>query len=215
MYCRYCGKQISDDAKFCEACGKSQFDSNFVNQEKNNNMTPLYSKPFLLSVFSIILNVTALILSFTKIFKINISLFDNIYSNSIQFGIFDLFKCRNLLSSFSYSDELIDELSIYLGLWGLGLCLVLLVYLIFILEYLVNTFKKYRNKKQPDLYISFSLIPICLLVIISTIGMCLATAKLYNFGSISPSVTLIAIYIIGVVQLVINIFFSTNKKYIF
>ena len=215
MFCRYCGKQISDDAKFCEACGKPQFDPNFVNQEKNNNMTLLYSKPFLLSVFSIILNVTAVILSFTKIFKINISLFDNIYSNSIQFGIFDLFKCRNLLSSFSYSDELIDELSIYLGLWGLGLCLVLLGYLIFILEYLVNTCRKYHNKKQLVLYISFSLIPICLLVIISTIGMCLATAKLNNIGSVSPSVTLVVIYIIGVVQLIINIFFSTNKKYIF
>ena len=32
MYCKYCGKQIADNSKFCQHCGGSQEDSTALNQ---------------------------------------------------------------------------------------------------------------------------------------------------------------------------------------
>ena len=36
MFCKHCGKQISDDAKFCESCDERVFDTPVV----NNHIAP-------------------------------------------------------------------------------------------------------------------------------------------------------------------------------
>ncbi len=37
MYCRYCGKELPDDAKFCTSCGKSVSDEQPNRNMGNNN----------------------------------------------------------------------------------------------------------------------------------------------------------------------------------
>lgn len=45
MYCRYCGKELPDDAKFCTSCGKSVSDEQ-PNRNMGNNNQGYYNQGY-------------------------------------------------------------------------------------------------------------------------------------------------------------------------
>jgi len=56
MYCKYCGKEIPDNVKFCPVCGKAVngIDSTQTNKQKEAQQTRSVAKGILLVVVLII-----------------------------------------------------------------------------------------------------------------------------------------------------------------
>lgn len=62
MYCRYCGKVISDDSQFCNYCGKSLANTSSINVEKVRDLTDTPSRSDRFIIILKALNIIALCL---------------------------------------------------------------------------------------------------------------------------------------------------------
>lgn len=55
MFCKYCGKEIDNDALFCNHCGKEQ-ENRDTKDAKSSSQNPLFSIPFALYVMWFFVN---------------------------------------------------------------------------------------------------------------------------------------------------------------
>lgn len=209
MYCKYCGKPLSDGARFCGFCGKEQTDKG-VQEESYSKYRINISKQFIGAVCSIIINCAILLLCLTDLFTLTVNII-NIYSGSTTFGVLDLFKESDLLTAFSYLNlgNIIQETSNLLYMWGLCICIVVLIYIVYLLDYVYSGWENAKGSSSImscKNYKAFSIVPFCFLTAVLVIGMYISSSGLESIGYVSPSISSIAIFILGAIQFVINRF---------
>lgn len=210
MYCKYCGKPLSDGARFCAFCGKGQTERSTGNMTRLVSYSSIISKQFIVAISSIIINCAIILLCLTDLFNLNVNIGD-LYSGSTHFGVFDLFQNADMLNTFSYISSDIQQVSALLLLWGLAICIVALMYIIYILDFVYSCWENAKNSTSFLLcksYKAFSVIPFCFLFAVLITGMWISSSSLESIGSVTPTVSSIIIYILGAIQFVINRFIN-------
>lgn len=208
MYCKYCGKPLSDGARFCGFCGRDQTDGD-INKESNEYSYKINaSKQFIGAVCSVIINCAIILLCLTDLFNLEVNIGD-FYSGSTQFGIMDLFENADMLNAFSYNNTNIQQVSSLIYTWGLFISAIILVYVIYILDFVYTCWENAKSSTSImncRTYKAFSVIPFCFLIAVLIFGMVIFSSNLKSIGSLSPTISSIAIYILGAIQFVINRF---------
>ncbi len=210
MYCKYCGKPLSDGAKFCGFCGMNQTERNTGNMTRLVSYSSNISKQFIVSISSIIINCAIILLCLTDLFNLNVNIGD-LYSGSTHFGVLDLFENADMLNTFSYISTDVQQVSALLFLWGLSICVVALMYVIYILDFAYSCWENAKSSTSFLIcksYKTFSVIPFCFLFAVLITGMWISSSSLESIGSVTPTVSSIIIYILGAIQFVINRFIN-------
>ncbi|WP_019680263.1 zinc-ribbon domain-containing protein [Ruminococcus flavefaciens] len=82
MYCKYCGKEIDNDAIFCPSCGKSFIDNN-PNPQSNTRHSKQYKSPNSnkkgLAIASFVLGIASVLLSFISIISLPCAIMASIF----------------------------------------------------------------------------------------------------------------------------------------
>ena len=205
MFCKYCGKPLSDGARFCGFCGKDQesiIDNSGATktaaQSTNRNL-----RAILCTLITLFLNSLIVIFAlFTDLF--NIKFGNDFFSTDFKIGIFDLFDNAKTINSISMNSDSLKQVSSSMITFGVILLIALALFVIYYLYYIFT----YSFTKQDQFvsifgknYNNFSIIPACVFIMVTVIGM-------YNivgeYGSITPTATLISIYVFCGIQFIIN-----------
>lgn len=208
MYCKYCGKPLSDGARFCGFCGKDQSERCINNMLRVVSYSTNISKQFICAISSFIINCAIILLCLTDLFNLKVNIGD-LYSDSTHFGVLDLFENTDMLNAFSYISTDVQQVSELLFLWGLAICVVALMYVIYILDFAYSCWENAKSSTSFLIcksYKTFSWIPFCFLFAVLIIGMWISFSSLKSIGSVTPTVSSIIIYILGAIQFVINRF---------
>ena len=104
MYCKYCGKPLSDGARFCGFCGKDQTEKIVDNSTVTSSVTvdkqfiPEFEVPNakFFSIIALAMQIGIIALSFTPL--LTLSLGNDYIGYSQSFTVFDLFKSQISLS---------------------------------------------------------------------------------------------------------------------
>lgn len=112
MFCKYCGKEISDDAKFCSSCGKTLND--IILNEKNDHIVA--SKSHGLSITSFILGILSIITFFVFYISLPCALLATIIGKS---------SIKQKLNGRNYA-----KLGIKLGTIGAIICAVFTIIMV-------------------------------------------------------------------------------------
>lgn len=205
MYCKYCGKPLSDGARFCGFCGKDQESSETENSitKTEVRVTNRNLRAIICTLIALTLNLLVFIFAlFTDLFDIR---FENDYfSTDYKIGIFDLFDNAKKISLFSLNSDSIQQVSSSMITFGVFLVISLALFVVYYIYYVFS----YSFTKQDQFvsifgnnYNNFSIIPACVFILVTVIGM-------YNivgeYGSIKPTATLISIYVFCGIQFIIN-----------
>lgn len=88
MFCKFCGKEISDDANFCPSCGKTLNDGVSIPNERNNNISNTQiqqskSNSQGMATASLILGIASIILFFAFYFSIPCALLAKYLGNNV------------------------------------------------------------------------------------------------------------------------------------
>ncbi len=223
MYCRYCGKPLVDDnAPFCGFCGKDQRkisnDAEPVprventpsgqattSQLVNNDMNTNYNmRTMFFTVISLILEVVIIILAFTGLFDVKV---DTYLSNSYDINVFDFFDKSRMISAFGHfgndSEELVGGF-IGLGiifLIAIGACVIYYIY--YLSTYSLSKNDRFTSRFGEN-YNEYSTVPAGIFAAVSLLGWFIISYNIGDHADISPSVSLVIIYILTVAQFVIN-----------
>lgn len=234
-FCKFCGKPISDDARFCGQCGKEQDNPNKPVQSSSpvltqtreissnaasGEKTAIVADPQagIFNFLAICINVVLIILTFTDLFTINIG--SSYYSKSIEISMFSFFDGSDLISTLSISSSEIEDFQAVLILGGVTFLLASLICICYFLFY-ISRFSFFHSNLNSDYsnYYRFSMevrkyntLATFIFIIVSIITLiiisCSIPEGMSNYISVSPSPTLITIYIMTGIQLIINHLFN-------
>lgn len=213
MYCQYCGKPISDDAKFCGICGKEQIKKQIGTcyphppvQENKPSITN--TRAVIFTVISLITELVIIILTFTDLFTVKIG--NSYMSYSYDVNVFDFFDNAHMISVFAHGNSDTEEIAGGLVGFGvillicMGICIIYYLYNLSTYPFFNSSNNKYLTQYGGWLYSNYSLVPSSIYIFVSSFGLIVFSANLGEIGSVSPNASLIIIYILTAVQLVIN-----------
>lgn len=225
MYCRFCGKEIVDGARFCGFCGKEQE----VNVEPKK-AEDKKADPFTLfcTIFTWAIQVTIAILSFCPFCNVKIG--NDFFATKLSFNFIDLFECGDVFSkylSFSDTANSISEKMIGLSvviIFAIGVCFLYFIYNIVTyffakqsqyvsaLGYTIESYSLQKIASKLSVlgrhYINYSVLPDFFLITVMTIGVIVPHTLLGDYGSASPSAPLIIIYVLTAIQCTVNIIYK-------
>lgn len=203
MYCKYCGKPLSDGARFCAFCGRDQSENG--NPAPTSTVSNRNPRAIICTIIAIIINPLIVVFSLTDIFKITVG--NDYLSSSFSLGILDLFDNAKIIKYFSMGSESLEQVSSSLITFGVILIISLVLLVIYYLYYIFS----YSFTKQDQFvsifgknYNNYSTISELLFIVVTVIGMAVFSNNLGEYGNITPSVTMIMIYVLCGVQLIVN-----------
>lgn len=211
MFCKYCGKQIHDDAKYCGYCGQGQSES--VKASSNN------SKAIFCFFISIIAEIMVIFAPFTKLINVEFHYSQSMLKETIlSVGAIDIIDKVDILNNFPLMpDELssyLDKLSVltYLIIANVVVCAFYL--LIYVARYSYNG----QNQKASRFGIHFekyasapSIIMAVIVLILIKYGSS-SLGALKEYISIKPATGTIIIIISAIVHIVINCISDDCRK---
>ena len=219
MYCKYCGKELSEGGRFCAYCGKNQDECNTENKitsESNYNRTdsiPEFEVPNakFFSIISLVIEVGIIALSFTPM--VSMSVGNDYIGYSQSYNVFDLFKKSDIFDHIAIllnseynrnSRDSIYGLNIF---FGVILC-VLIAWCILYFLYNISTYtiKSGKNNKIHFgfVYSVYSSVPSVVLSIGIIILNIVYSSWFGSYVSVSFSPTSIIVCILSVVQFMVN-----------
>lgn len=213
MYCKYCGKPISDNAKFCGICGKEQETTNCVPSVQENKLAITAKRAVIFMVISLITELVIIILTFTDLFTVKIG--NSYMSYSYGVNVFEFFDNAHMFAVLADGNNDIEQIAGGLIAFGIILltctCICVIYYTIYI-HYLYqhNPDLRYVSRLGRELYKTYSLVPAIIYIVVSSVGMIVFSLSLGMIGSVSPNASLIIIYILTAVQFVFN--FQLNGR---
>lgn len=164
MYCKYCGKELSEGGQFCAFCGKDQNQSTaevlssiYKGADKEpdaKQSVPEYEVPNakFFSIVALAMEAGIIALSFTPL--VTMSLGNNYVGYSQSFNVFDLFKKSEILEHVGYllqseynrdSVDTIKGVAIFLGVILCALIAWCVIYFLYNLS--TYTFKRCQGSK--------------------------------------------------------------------
>ncbi len=204
MYCKFCGKPLKDNARFCGLCGKEQ-EIPLDRSSQDEDFRKSRTRAEIYTVISLIIEVAIIVLSFTKIFRIEMgiaAMSQSLMPLSIEINLFDFFNIADVLSDLNssilsgFGNSIIDSTIIDV-LCGLGIILmsVIGVCIIYFL---------YVNRYGGPLYKKYSIIPAMTFGAVSIVAMIIFSVNMENSGKVLPSTTLNVIFILIGIQFALN-----------
>ena len=141
MYCKYCGKPLSDGARFCGFCGKDQSERCINNMLRVVSYSTNISKQFICAISSFIINCAIILLCLTDLFNLKVNIGD-LYSDSTHFGVLDLFENTDMLNAFSYISTDVQQVSDSLESIGSVTPTVssIIIYILGAIQFVINRF---------------------------------------------------------------------------
>ena len=219
MYCKYCGKPLSDGARFCGFCGKDQTEKIVDNSTVTSSVTvdkqfiPEFEVPNakFFSIIALAMQIGIIALSFTPLLTLSLGNDDIGYSQS--FTVFDLFKKSDILEHVGYllqseySRNAIDSINgvaIFIGILICALIAWCVIYFLYNLS--TYTFRSGQSTKVHfgyvySVYSSASCIALSIGIIIFNI---VFSSWFGHYVDVSISPTSIIIFILSVGQFVLN-----------
>lgn len=206
MYCKYCGKPLSDGARFCGFCGKDQeiTSHNFI---KSDISTP----SLIYTIVSFLIQAAIIILSFTDVIKISFG--EGYLNQSYLLNVFDMFDGSGYfrqLGSLVSDLMVVSDYAFIAGIMiisSIVLCIIYFLYVLILYIPNVNLKKRCSFGKEHHKY---SIIPSLINMFIVTFIIIFIGWKAGDIISVLPSNKMIAIYILSGVQLAINLFFKIH-----
>lgn len=202
MYCKFCGKPLNDNARFCGLCGKEQEIP--LDRSQDEDFRKSRVKAEIYTVISLITEVAIIVLSFTKIFRIEMG--NAAISQGIEINLFDFFAIADILSGLSSSilsgfdnsaiSGFSSSMNVFLYSFGTIMLFVVGVSIIYFI-YVVN-----KNKEL--LYKKYSIIPAAIFGAVSIVTIIIFSANMEKFGKVLPSPSLNAIFILIGIQFALN-----------
>lgn len=206
MYCRFCGKEIVDGARFCGFCGKQQ-EANVEPKKAKDRKTD----PFTLfcTIFTWAIQVTIVILSFCPFCSVKIG--NDFFATKLSFNFIDLFECGDAFSKYlSFSDT---AKSISGNMIGLGVVIIIAIGVCIL--YFIYNIATYSFAKQSQYvsilgknYNNYSVLPDFFVITVMTVGIIVLHTLLGDYGSASPSAPLIITYVLTAIQCTVNIIYK-------
>lgn len=200
MFCKYCGKSISEDAIFCEKCGKLQNDmkeSVETNISKRSTDESYGNNQLLINISSFTIEFSIIVFSFMNLYNI---LF---LSKNYQICVFDLFSEKYLMYFDIRTANSMKGFAAFLFL-GSIICIVYFVY-----KLLITAFSK---KERINGYVYYSSAAGMLNSIFQSLGLAFLSANLGEYVSVSPSYGIIITYFLVAIQFIINVCIYNTKK---
>ena len=204
MYCRYCGKQLLDESKYCSFCGKNQETNKRKLGESDGSI-----KNLAYTVVSFLLQAAIIILSFTDVIKITFG--DVLFKQIFLLNVFDLFDDASYIKDLGSLVPDLRSLSNYaftagiLVIASISACIIYFIYVIMV--YVPNI--KMKNKcRFGTEYYKYSVVPNLIYVLAVTFIIFFISSKVGDIISVMPSNKMIAIYILVGIQFVGNIIFT-------
>lgn len=210
MYCKYCGKPLSDGARFCGFCGKDQTEKIVDNSTVTSSVTvdkqyiPEFEVPNakFFSIIALAMQIGIIALSFTPL--LTLSLGNDYIGYSKSFTVFDLFKKSDILEHVGYllqseySRNAIDSINgvaIFIGILICALIAWCVIYFLYNLS--TYTFRSGQSTKVHfgyvySVYSSASCIALSLGIIIFNI---VFSSWFGHYVDVSISPTSIIIFI--------------------
>ncbi len=210
MYCKYCQKLLPDGAKFCGFCGKDQTNVNEKNEEKSDPRAGVFN------FLSICINIVLIILTFTGLFTVNIG--SSYFSKSIDISMASFFDGSDFISAYNMGFSEMEEMQAVLILGGVVILSAIIICICYFLFH-ISRFSFLHSELNPNYidYCRFTMrvrkyntlamfIFIFVTIIILIIMACAIPEGMSNYVSVSPSPTLITIYILTGIQWIMNRF---------
>lgn len=196
MYCKFCGKPLRDNSRFCGLCGKEQ-EIPLYRSSQDEDFRKSKTKAEIYTVISLIIEVTIIVLSFTKVFRIemgNGAISQSLTPQGIEINLFDFFDIADILSVF---DNSIIDSTIIDVLCGLGIILmsvigVCIIYFLYVNRYVGLLYKKY------------SIIPAMTFGVVSIVAIIIFSVNMKKVGRVLPSPSLNTIFILIGIQFALN-----------
>lgn len=222
MYCKFCGKELSEGARFCGFCGKDQESNGFIPTEKdsdNRKVIPEFEIPNskLFTILSLLIEAVIIGLSFTPL--LSMSLGNDYIGYNQSFNIFDLFKQSNILDYVAYmlknefSRNASDSIKGVCVFLGVVLC-ALIVWCICYYLYNITTYTLKSGQTTKFhfgyVYSVYSSVPPIFLSIGIIILNILFSSWFSNYVDVTISPTSIIICILSIGQFIINRIYLTN-----
>lgn len=210
MYCKYCQKLLPDGAKFCGFCGKEQTTLNESNTERSNPRAGVFN------FLSICINVVLIILAFTGLFTVNIG--SSYYSKSIDISMASFFDGSDFISAYNIGFSEMEEMQAVLILGGVVILTAIIICICYFLFYISrfsflhseqnSNYNDYcRFTVQVRKYNTLAMFIFIFVTIITLIVMsCAIPEGMSDYVSVSPSATLITIYVLTGIQWFMNRF---------
>lgn len=208
MYCKYCGKPLSDGARFCGFCGKDQESSSHILTKGDISIQSL-----IYTIVSYLTQATIIILSFKDVIKITFG--EGYYKQSFLVNIFDMFDSSSyfrqlggivpdlmVLSDYAFTAGILIMISI-------SVCIIYFLYVLIL--YIPNVNLKNRCVFGKE-YHRYSVIPSFINSVIITTIIVVVGVRAIDVLTVIPSNKMIAIYFLLGFQLVINIAFRFNTS---
>ncbi len=210
MYCKYCGKPLSDGARFCGFCGKDQETTNHIHTKGDISIQSL-----IYTIVSFLVQVAIIILSFTDVIKITLG--DGYFKQSFLVNVFDMFDSSSYFRQLGGIVPDLMVLSDYALAAGIMIIISIAVCIIYFLYVLILYIPNVNLKNRCGFgkeYHRYSVIPSLITSVVVTAIIVFVEVKASGVLTVIPSNKMIAIYILLGVQLVINIAFrlSTPKE---
>lgn len=201
MYCKYCGKPIPADAKYCGFCGKMQ-ETKYLKAMKSN----ISIQSLIYTIISFLIQATIIILSFTNVIKISFG--DGYLRQIILVNVFDFFDGSNYFNQLGNIIPDLLVLSEYARIAGImiivaiGICIIYLVYVMML--YIPNINMENKCKLGIEHH-KHSVVAPMIYIFVVTIVIIFISQKGGNFITVVPSNKMIAIYILTGIQFAVNI----------
>lgn len=208
MYCKYCGKPLSDGARFCGFCGKNQETNKRKLGESDGSI-----KNLAYSVVSFLLQAAIIILSFTDVIKITFG--DVFYKQIFLLNVFDLFDGARYITDLESLVPDLRTLSNYVFTAGIiviasiSACIIYFIYVIMV--YVPNIQMKNKRRFGTEYY-KYSVVSNLIYVLAVSFIIFFISSKAGDIISVMPSNKMIAIYILVGIQFIGNIIFTNIDK---
>lgn len=206
MFCKYCGKPISEGAKYCGHCGE--------NQNKQTITVAFVPKSVLCLFVSVITEIIVIIASFMDIVNVEISSTLGMLTaqkNIISVSVMDIMDSADVIKTLSNLTDTFEEysgylyLSAYIVFAGVVLCAI---YLAFYL-----TRYNYSGSKQSDYnfgkdYRRYSFIPsliMALLMIIINIICAIGMNDYNDYIKVMPAAGTVLVIICAIIHIAISV----------
>ncbi len=210
MYCKYCQKLLPDGAKFCGFCGKDQTTVNENNVEKSDPRAGMFN------FLSICINVVLIILTFTGLFTVNIG--SSYYSKSIEISMASFFDGSDFISAYNMGFSEMEEMQAILILAGSVILIAIIICICYYIFY-ISRFSflhseqnsNYKNYCRFTVQVrKYNTLAMFIFIIVTSwelfIMSCALPEGMSDYVSVSPSPTLITIYILTGIQWIMNRF---------
>ena len=208
MYCKYCGKPLSDGARFCGFCGKNQ---DTIKRKLGESYCSIKNRAY--TVVSFLLQAAIIILSITDVIKISFG--DEFFKQILLLNVFDFFDGASYIKDLGSLAPELRTLSNYaftagiLVIASISACIIYFIYVIMV--YLPNIQMKNKCRFGIECY-KYSVVPNLIYVLAVTFILFFVSSKAGEIISVLPSNKMIAIYILVGIQFIGNIIFTNIDK---